>query len=41
MKRKLTKAEERAFRELARAAKRLRDAQRKANLMRKAKVVRP
>lgn len=31
MKRKLTPAEERAYRELARAARRLREAQRKAD----------
>jgi hypothetical protein len=35
MKRKLTKAEERAYRELARAARRLRAAQRKADQKRR------
>jgi hypothetical protein len=39
MKRKLTPAEERAYRELARAAKRLRAAQAKAEQQRKQKAV--
>jgi hypothetical protein len=42
MKTKLTKQEERAYRELARAAKRLREAQRKADQRRrKGKAVQP